>query len=42
LPRIIGREGVHSLLQPVLSTDEQTALVKSAEILREAAGRIGF
>jgi L-lactate dehydrogenase len=42
LPRIIGREGIHATLQPDLSKDEQNELEKSAGILREAAGRIGF
>ncbi len=42
LPRIIGRKGITSTLRPVLSDDEQKALVRSAEVLREAAGRIGI
>jgi L-lactate dehydrogenase len=42
LPRIIGSDGISATLRPVLSDDEQKALEKSAEILREAARRIGF
>jgi L-lactate dehydrogenase len=42
LPRIIGREGIATTLQPVLSADEQVALEKSAEILLNAARTIGF
>ena len=42
LPRIIGRERISATLRPVLSHNEQKALGKSAEILLDAARRIGF
>lgn len=42
LPRIVGREGISATLRPDLSTDEQIALEKSAEILLNTARQIGF
>jgi len=42
LPRIIGSHGISTTLQPVLSTDEQIALEKSAELLMNTARQIGF
>lgn len=41
LPRVLGREGLIAELQPALSDNEQTALEKSSEILREAIRDIG-
>ena len=42
LPRLVGAKGVLAELEPTLSSDEQSALEKSAEILKTAAGEIGF
>ena len=42
LPRVLGAGGIGAELRPVLSEEEQEALRKSAEILREAAGLLGF
>ena len=41
LPRVLGARGIGAELRPVLSGEEQEALRKSAEILREAAGLLG-
>lgn len=41
LPRVLGAVGIAAELRPVLSGEEQEALRKSAEILREAAGLLG-
>ncbi len=40
LPRILGSRGIEATLQPSLSPDEQAALKRSAEILREATRAI--
>jgi L-lactate dehydrogenase len=37
LPRILGAGGVEATLEPSLTADEEAALRRSAEILREAA-----
>lgn len=42
LPRIVGKEGVLTTLEPSLSYEEQQLLDKSAAILREAASSVGF
>ncbi len=42
LPRVIGREGVSATLRPALSPEEKRALVRSAEILQEAARGAGI
>ena len=42
LPRIVGAQGVAGTLRPGLSEDEDGALRKSAEILREAAREVGL
>jgi len=42
LPRVIGSRGIEATLRPKLSLDETTSLLKSAEILRQAAKEIGF
>ncbi|HUU49907.1 MAG TPA: L-lactate dehydrogenase [Nitrospinota bacterium] len=41
LPRVVGKEGIVRTLRPTLSNEEQTALKKSADILREAASKLG-
>ncbi len=41
LPRVLGAGGIGAELRPALSGEEQGALHKSAEILREAAGLLG-
>jgi L-lactate dehydrogenase len=38
LPRVIGKDGICTTLQPVLTREEQDALARSAKILREARG----
>ena len=42
LPRLVGAKGVLAELEPSLSSDEQSALEKSAGILKTAAEEIGF
>jgi L-lactate dehydrogenase len=42
LPRLVGGKGVLAELEPSLSSDEKEAMNKSAEILKTAAGEIGF
>jgi L-lactate dehydrogenase len=42
LPRVVGANGVVATLKPVLSVEEEAALRRSAEILREAIGRLGY
>jgi len=41
LPRVLGAEGVRIELRPRLSADEQEALHRSAEILRQATQKLG-
>jgi L-lactate dehydrogenase len=41
LPSVVGREGIAAVLQPDLSSEEERALHKSAEKLREALQRVG-
>jgi L-lactate dehydrogenase len=41
LPRVLGAQGVGVELRPRLSPDEQEALQRSAEILRQAAQKLG-
>lgn len=41
LPRVLGKEGIARTLRPTLSTEEHAALKKSADILREAASKLG-
>lgn len=38
LPRVVGKEGISSTLQPALSADERALLGRSAEVLRSARG----
>lgn len=42
LPRVVGREGVIATLPVKLESEEQTALRKSAEILKQSAVQIGY
>ena len=42
LPRLVGAKGVLAELEPALSSDEQSALQKSAHILKTAAEEIGY
>jgi L-lactate dehydrogenase len=39
LPSILGRDGVAQILEPEMSEDEQSALLRSAETLKKAATR---
>jgi L-lactate dehydrogenase len=41
LPRVVGAGGVTHTLQPDLSPEEREALRRSAELLKEAADRLG-
>ncbi len=36
LPTVVGRTGAERVLAPKLSSDEQQALLRSAEVLRQA------
>ena len=38
LPRVVGKTGISSTLSPALSSSEQQALLRSAQILRAARG----
>ena len=40
LPSMVGREGVHEVLEPELSEEERAGLEKSAETLRTALARV--
>jgi L-lactate dehydrogenase len=42
VPSIVGREGVRETLPLHISDEELALLRRSAEILRESAGRLGF
>jgi L-lactate dehydrogenase len=42
LPRIIGSAGVLATLLPGLSQEEHQALMDSVEVIRSAAGELGF
>jgi L-lactate dehydrogenase len=42
LPRVVGAKGVVATLPPALSEEEAAALRKSGEILKEAAGELGY
>jgi L-lactate dehydrogenase len=41
LPRVVGAGGVLATLVPPLSSDEQAALERSANILQQAARELG-
>jgi len=40
LPSVLGRQGVSQILEPEMSEDERKKFLQSADILRNAAGRI--
>jgi L-lactate dehydrogenase len=42
LPRVVGRGGVIATLHPSLEAEEQDALRRSAELLKEAATELGY
>jgi L-lactate dehydrogenase len=42
LPRIVGSGGIMGTLTPALAPDERAALGRSAEILKQAAGELGY
>lgn len=42
LPTVIGRRGAERVLPLPLSSDEQAALIRSAETIREAGAAVGF
>ncbi len=42
LPRVLKAKGIETTIQPMLSNDEEKALNRSADILREAAAEIKF
>jgi L-lactate dehydrogenase len=42
LPRVLGAKGILAEIRPPLSPDEDRALLKSAEILRDTGGELGF
>ena len=42
LPRVLKAKGIEATIQPMLSNEEQKALKRSADILREAAAELNF
>jgi L-lactate dehydrogenase len=42
LPRVVGAKGVIATLPPALSEEEAASLKKSGEILKKAAGELGY
>ena len=42
LPRVLKAKGIEATIQPTLSNEEEEALKRSAEILREAAAELNF
>ena len=42
IPRVVGADGVRATLPPALSDKEDSALHRSAKILKEATGSIGY
>ena len=42
LPRVLKAKGIETTIQPMLSNDEEKALNRSADILREAAAELKF
>jgi L-lactate dehydrogenase len=42
LPRVLGQGGVTATLEPALEADEQDALRRSAELLKQAATQLGY
>ncbi len=42
LPRVVGKSGIVDTLNPDLSPEEKSDLIKSANVIRQAAGELGF
>ena len=42
LPRVLKAKGIETTIQPMLSNEEEEALKRSADILREAAAELKF
>jgi L-lactate dehydrogenase len=42
LPRVLKAKGIETTIQPMLSNEEEKALNRSADILREAAAELQF
>ncbi|MBW2707161.1 MAG: hypothetical protein JRD84_12745 [Deltaproteobacteria bacterium] len=42
LPRVLKAKGIETTIQPMLSNEEEKALNRSADILREAAAELKF
>jgi L-lactate dehydrogenase len=42
LPRVLKAKGIEATIQPVLSNEEEKALKRSADILREAAAELNY
>ena len=42
LPRVLKAKGIEATIQPMLSNEEEEALKRSAEILKEAAAELNF
>ncbi len=42
LPRVLSAKGIESTIYPILSNEEEEALKRSAEILKEAASELNF
>ncbi len=42
LPRVLKAKGIEVTIQPILSNEEEKALKRSADLLREAAAELKF
>ena len=42
LPRVLKAKGIEATIQPMLSNEEEEALKRSADVLREAAAELKF
>jgi L-lactate dehydrogenase len=42
LPRVLKAKGIEATIQPILSNEEEKALKRSADLLREAAAELKF
>jgi len=42
VPAILGREGVERIVEYDLTDEEKAMLIKSAEILKERLGELGY